>query len=126
MEQASDYDVVKQAILDTYELVPEAYRKRFRTLGKKPEETHLEMARLKEIYFDKWCASKKINGEFEKLKHLILIEEFQNCVNDKIRCYLEEKDVSTLSEAAKRADEYVATHTVQVRPTVENKFQKKI
>lgn len=35
VQQASDYDSVKQLILKGYELVPEAYRQRFRNLRKK-------------------------------------------------------------------------------------------
>ncbi len=31
LNQIEDYDVVQQAVLKTYELVPEAYRQRFRT-----------------------------------------------------------------------------------------------
>ena len=41
--QCKDYTAVKQAILKAYELVPEAYRQRFRTWRKNDKQTHLEL-----------------------------------------------------------------------------------
>lgn len=39
------YDAVKQAVLKCYELVPEAYRQRFRNWRKSEKQTHAEVAR---------------------------------------------------------------------------------
>ena len=46
--QASDYDYVKELILKGYELVPEAYRQRFRNCQKESNQTYVEFARKKE------------------------------------------------------------------------------
>ena len=59
LEQSSDYDKVKEVILKAYELVPEAYRQKFRNCRKEHEQTHVEFARTKEQLFDRWCSSKK-------------------------------------------------------------------
>ena len=48
LEQRSDYDKVKELILKAYELVPEAYRQKFRDCRKEPNQTHVEFARTKE------------------------------------------------------------------------------
>lgn len=48
------YDRVRSAILKAYELVPEAYRKHFRSLRRPPTQTFLEFAREKGILFDRW------------------------------------------------------------------------
>ena len=56
VEQALDYDSVKQLILKGYELVPEAYRQKFRNQEKGSSETYVEFARTKirtdKIYHD--------------------------------------------------------------------------
>ena len=57
LEQSSDYDKVKELILKAYELVPEAYRQKFRDCRKEPNQTHVEFARTKEQLFDRWCSS---------------------------------------------------------------------
>ena len=60
-EQSSDYDIVKREILKAYELVPEAYRQKFRTYKKYESQTYVEFAREKEDLFDKWLTSKKVD-----------------------------------------------------------------
>ena len=63
LEQSSDYDKVKELILKAYELVPEAYRQKFRNCRKENDQTHVEFARTKEQLFDRWCSSKKIGSD---------------------------------------------------------------
>ena len=64
--QSSSYDTVKELILKAYELVPEAYRQKFRNCKKENEQTHVKFARTKEQLFDRWCSSKKIGSDHEK------------------------------------------------------------
>ena len=59
LDQSSDYDTVKNLILKAYELVPEAYRQKFRNCRKEHDQTHVEFARTKEQLFDRWCSSKE-------------------------------------------------------------------
>ena len=68
LEDSSDYDTLKEAILKAYELVPEAYRQKFRKYRKQEGKTHVEFAREKENLFDRWCHSKQIGKDFSKLK----------------------------------------------------------
>ena len=61
VEQSHHYETVKELILKGYELVPEAYKQKFRNCKKDPNQTHAEFARNKEQLFDRWCCSKKID-----------------------------------------------------------------
>ena len=54
--------------------------------------------------------SNAIKNNHEKLRQIILVEEFKKCVPSKVRTYLDEKKTDTLSQAAKLADNYVLTH----------------
>ena len=112
VEQSSSYDIVKELILKAYELVPEAYRQKFRNCKKENEQTHVEFARTKEQLFDRWCSSKKIGSDHEKLRQLMLVEEFKRCINSDIKSFLDEKQVETLEAAARLADDYALTHKV--------------
>ena len=112
VEQSSSYDTVKELILKAYELVPEAYRQKFRNCKKENEQTHVEFARTKEQLFDRWCSSKKIGSNHEKLRQLMLVEEFKKCINSDIKSFLDEKQVETLEAAARLADDYALTHKV--------------
>ena len=110
VEECSDYASVKVAILKAYELVPEAYRQKFRNYLKSESQTHVEFSHEKEVYFDRWCASKGVNNNFENLKQVVLVEEFKKCVRDDIKVYLDEQNVDTLQRAATIADDYALTH----------------
>ena len=112
LEQSSDYDKVKELILKSYELVPEAYRQKFRNCRKENDQTHVEFARTKEQLFDRWCSSKKIGSDYPKLRQLMLVEEFKRCINSDVKSFLNEKEVETLEKAARFADDYTLTHKV--------------
>ena len=110
VEQSSNYEHVKEAILKAYELVPEAYRQKFRNYLKFDSKTHVEFAREKENLFNRWCHSKEIGQDFKKLKQMVLLEEFKDKVRPNIRSHLDEQKVEELEKAAIMADDYALTH----------------
>ena len=110
VEQSSNYEHVKEAILKAYELVPEAYRQKFRNYLKYDSKTHVEFAREKENLFNRWCHSKEIGQDFKKLKQMVLLEEFKDKVRPVIRSHLDEQKVEELEKAAIMADDYALTH----------------
>lgn len=55
LEDGLVYEKVKNAILHVYELLLEAYRQRFRNLKKNSDQTRVDFAREKEVFFDRWC-----------------------------------------------------------------------
>ena len=112
VEQSHHYETVKELILKGYELVPEAYRQKFRNCKKDSNQTHVEFARNKEQLFDRWCCSKKIDQNYDKLRQLMLVEEFKRCIQCDVKTFLDEKQVETLEEAARLADDYYLTHKV--------------
>ena len=117
-ESCADYDLVKAAVLKSFELVPEAYRQKFRTQRKTESQSYVEFLREKENALDKWCDSKRIDGDAEKLRQLILAEEFLNCVPEEVRVHLSERKTDVTYEMAALADEYILTH----RKTKEKTF----
>ena len=91
VEQSSNYEHVKEAILKAYELVPEAYRQKFRNYLKYDSKTHVEFAMKKENLFNRWCHSKEIGQDFKKLKQMVLLEKFKDKVRPDIRSLLDEQ-----------------------------------
>jgi len=110
VDQALDYDSVKQLILKGYELVPEAYRQKFRNQEKESSETYVEFARTKEQLFDRWCSSQEIDNNYDRLRQLILVEEFKRCIPSSVRTFIDEQKAETLEKAARLADDYSLTH----------------
>ena len=104
VEKSAQYKEVRQAILKAYELVPEAYHQKFRNCVKQESQTYVE------ALFDRWCAAKQVENDFNKLRQLILIEEFKKCLQSDVKMYLDEQKADGLHQAAVLADDYSLTH----------------
>ena len=73
-------------------------------------KTHVEFAGEKENLFNRWCHSKKVGQEVEKLKQIIILEEFKDKVWPDIRSHLDEQKVEELEKAAVMADDCALAH----------------
>ena len=109
-ENCADYELLKAAVLESFELVPEAYRQRFRMQRKKENQSYVEFLQEKETALDKWCDSKRIDRDVEKIRQLILAEEFLNCVPEEVKIHLSERKNNLSYEMAALTDEYTLTH----------------
>ena len=108
-EDCAVYDKVKAAILRAFQLVPEAYRRRFRELRKEASQSYTEYARQKETRFDRWTDTEDAARDVEKLRQLMLVEDFLSNVPADLRAHLVERKLRTIYELATCADEYVLT-----------------
>ena len=109
-DQAFDYWTMKDAILQSFELIPEAYRQQFRNLKRELGETCVEFVRRKEIAFDRWIRSLKIASTYDSLREVMLIDEFQRCMSPEVRTYVNDNAVGNARNAAMLADGYELTH----------------
>ena len=124
-EDCKNYDTVKKTILQSFELVPEAYRQKFRNQRKSENQSFMELVKEKERLMNKWYAAKMIGEDVEKLKQLILIEEISNWVPEEMRIYLNERKINSGSELAMLADEYVITRKRnKSKPNMESRVSK--
>ena len=124
-DQSQDYELVKKSILSAYELVPEAYRQRFRTLKRQHGQTYVEYARAKEIIFDKWYRSMQKDKTFDNLRELMLMEEFKNSIPIDIKTHLNEHKVCDIKQAAVISDDYELTHKKDSVPFIPKWFKNK-
>ena len=108
---------MKTAILNAYELVPEAYRQKFRGSTKGDTQTYVEFPHEKERLFDRWCAFMGVEEDFKKLRELMILEEFKNCLPSEVKTYIEEQKTATLRQAAVQSDDYSLTHKTSFEKT---------
>ncbi|XP_035851648.1 uncharacterized protein LOC118493913 [Sander lucioperca] len=109
IEDSLDYKILKKTVLQAYELVPEAYRQKFRNSEKTANQTYVEFVRDKSVLFDKWCQACNVKTMAE-IRELILLEEFKKCLPERIVVYLNEQKESSVTKAAVLADELILTH----------------
>ena len=108
-EDSGNYTKVKEAVLAAYQLVPEAYRQKFRSWKKRPFQTFIEFAKQKEIKLDEWLHSEGAK-DFGSLRELLLLENFKNSIPREVRTHIEEFNIDNLEDAAKAADRFVLSH----------------
>lgn len=104
-----DYAKVKAAVLKSYELVPEAYRQKFRNWVKNERQTHVEFARELMGHFNRWCSALGVDT-FDSLSELMVLEQFKNCLPQRVATYVNEQKPKTVHKAAELADDFVLTH----------------
>ncbi len=104
--ECAEYGLLKETILQTYQIAPDAYRQKFRNLTKEDGQTCVELTREKLNNFDMWLRSMKVE-DLDELKQLVLFEE---CVTSDIRLYLDEQKVLHLHSTAVLDDDYALTH----------------
>jgi len=105
-----DYDKLKAALLTAYAVVPEVYRKRFRTTTKNNSETFSDFAFRLSTIFKRWMEGVKAFADLPTMKEVIMLEQFQECLEQDVRIWLIDQKPKTLCEAARLADQYVAIH----------------
>ncbi|GFR80635.1 Gypsy retrotransposon integrase-like protein 1 [Elysia marginata] len=103
-EQAQDYDKVKQALMKRYDLTEDGYRRKFRSC--KPAEGESPDMFIVRIvtYLDSGIKLSRTEKSYEKLKDLIVREQFMDACPEDLATNLREKDLPTLERIAKEAD----------------------
>ncbi|KAG1926323.1 thy-1 membrane glycoprotein [Pimephales promelas] len=111
---SQNYHKVKEAVLKAYELVPEAYRQKFRNMRKPAEQTYCEFVRDLKIQLDRWCIASGVTSR-EDLLELFLLEQFKSTLSEHVSIFLTDRNVTSAEEAAILTDEYALTHKCEVR-----------
>lgn len=102
----SDYDKVKEVILKKYEINPETYRLRFRSLNTAEDESPTELyVRLKDL-FSKWV-QLDVRSKTEMMETLVL-EQYMRVLYPEVRTWVKERNPSTAGEAADLVESYIA------------------
>ncbi|XP_023182633.1 uncharacterized protein LOC111606305 [Xiphophorus maculatus] len=106
VDLSMNYDQVKLAVLQKYDINSETYWQRFRLLQVEPEETPKELyIRLKELYI-KWVQT---NGKtVEQINEIMILEQYLRMLSPELQVWIKEHNPKTAKEAAELADVFVA------------------
>ena len=81
-EDASDYDKLKNKLLDRFKYNQDGYRKLFKSCKPKPDENFETFFDKLRQSLDKWITASNIkDGEYDKLRCLILFEQLYDSCN---------------------------------------------
>ena len=110
VELSGDYDTVKELMLKGFELVPEAYRQKFRNLESNRSKTYVQFVQEKEQLVYRWRLSENADKEHKRSGELMLLEEFKRCIGNDIWTFINEQKPKDQTTAARLADEFALTH----------------
>ena len=106
LEQSADYDVIKKAVSQAYNLTAENYRIKFRRYRKDDKQTYIEYAHNVEKYFNKWISAANVNDSYDKLREVVLLEQYLRGILPEVGTYLMEREVTNIEKAAILAENY--------------------
>lgn len=111
-EQAEIYEIVKDSVLRAYELVPEAYRLKFRNITKSNTTTYSQHLHDMRKSLNRWLHSVNLpeDNYDSELYKLMLFENFLNNLPKDIKVHLSDNRITDPETAATMADEYVLHH----------------
>lgn len=106
MDDSMNYDKVKRAVLQKFEINTETFRVKFRSCEMGEEESPKELqVRLKELY-NKWMEPKTKTKE--QIGDTIILEQFLRILNPELRTWIKERAPKTSKEAADMAEAFLA------------------
>lgn len=106
VDDSLEYDNVKTAILKKYDINPETYRQRFRSLEVGRDESPKELyVRLKELY-GKWIQPR--GKTIQQIGEIIILEQYLRMLSPELQVWVKERGPKSAAEAATLADVFVA------------------
>ncbi|XP_063309532.1 uncharacterized protein LOC134610496 [Pelobates fuscus] len=102
-----DYDVIKTALQKRYNLTPEVYQKKFRTLQKHPTESYAAVVGHQATAFRQWTTGLEITT-LESLQDFLIKEQFLQLCPADVQEWLLDRNPKTASEAGELEDFHTA------------------
>ncbi|XP_070198787.1 uncharacterized protein [Littorina saxatilis] len=99
-EEARDYQALKKALLQRFNLTAEAYRRRLRNSKRLSGElSHQFVARLN-LYLRRWVEMAEKNWTVDDLADLIVMEQLMSSLRPEVVTFVQEHQPKTTQEAA--------------------------
>ena len=106
-QRRNEYTELRSALLRRYELTPEAYRQKFRTLRKEKTETFAQFTDRLDSCLQKWLQLSPFEETFEGLWDLILTDQLRDAMSPEVRRFTTEQGAQTLGDVITHADRFM-------------------
>jgi len=107
LSECQDYDILKTRLIATYELVPEHYRKKFRSLTKVSNDSYTDFAFKLSNLFKRWLEGLNAYNNVDKLRQAVLMEQFMETLPQDMKLWITDQKAKTIEEMARFADNFV-------------------
>ena len=121
-EDSLDYDKLKEALLQRFQLTEEGFRRKFRRGKPKEGETTVQFLARIENYLKRWINLAKIENTFEGVCDLLLREQLLNTSSKELVIFVKEHSCETAEELARLSDRYLEAHGGRKRADFSKRF----
>ncbi|XP_073524441.1 uncharacterized protein [Phyllobates terribilis] len=112
-----NYDAIKQALIQRFQLTPEVYRKKFQNLQRGPHDSYSDVVHGLRTNFEQWIQGLSATT-FEQLKDLMVKDQFLHLCPTEVRQFVMDREQPDANKAAQIADIYEANRRPEVRKPV--------
>ena len=109
-KQASDYNVLKLAILNRYELNEEGFRKKFKNCKPEEGESGVQYAQRIIKYFDRWRDLSIVENSKVGFIDFIVRDQFLHSIPKDMAMFIREREPKDIETVSELADHYLKAH----------------
>ena len=106
----ASYSEIKTALLQRFNLTTNDYRKKFFSSVPHKDENISSYSQRLSLLLDKWIDLSKTDHEFDSLKDLLLRHRVLDSCNQRLTCFLLEREPSCLKELEDLSLKYFSAH----------------
>ncbi len=110
MEQASQYHIVKDALLQWYQLTEAGFRTKFIDSRAEITENAVEFLSRIDGYLTRWMQLAKVEETYESLRDLLLKEQLLKTCDKTLAMFVRERAPSTAQQTAEIANQFLQVH----------------
>ena len=107
VDDAADYEKLKEALLKNFDMTERGFRKKFRYERPEKSETFIQFSRRLRSYLNKWLKMAKIEESYEAVCNFFARDQFLDSCSRELYVHLKPKLFKNLEEMAKEADLFV-------------------
>nr|CAB3263334.1 uncharacterized protein LOC108950802 [Phallusia mammillata] len=123
-DDAVDYDQLKQALLNRYDLNEEGYRCKFRNSKPEKGESPSQFAVRLQNYLQKWVKLSGFSIEWKDVSSLLVKEQFLKSCPKELSTHLMEQAPKTLDSLTGIAEQFLAAHNREMAHDVRQEVRE--
>ena len=110
VNDTSNYDSLKEALLRRFMLTEEGFREKLRTAKPERGESFVQFMTRLEGYFNRWIELGHVDKTYQGLKDALLREQAMSVVTRNLRIFIMERKPKDIGEMSILAEQYLEVH----------------
>jgi len=110
IEDAQDYDTLKDALLKRFNLTEEGFKQKFKTAKSETNEAPAQFITRLKSYLMRWIELANVKKDFEGITNLVIKEQYLETCSLQLAVFLRERKPADLDQLAKLAEQYLEAH----------------